>query len=214
MELYQKLKEVIMASDMGVVDKAYTCTALDDIAEYVMTDDFTKFYNNGISGDAELENRRGAINLAAALEGLSKYHCSDYRFDDIDGMYIRANADVIVKCFEKNGLITDKVVDEAVESLCNLYTAPYIKTSVPDAWLSTIKMSLDDAKSFAEQEMVWRYTNRYAHSMSDVTESKMLDTNVELFLHMFNDESRIIAFVVSLFRKMSDEQLRNVYDCL
>jgi len=214
MELYQKLKEVIMASDMGVVDKAYTCTALDDIAEYVMTDDFTKFYNNGISGDAELENRRGAINLAAALEGLSKYHCSDYRFDDINGMYIRANADVIEKCFEKNGLTTDSIVNEAVESLCCLNVTQHLKTSVPDARLSDIHLSPLDAKSFAEQEMVWRYTNRYTHSMSDVTESKLLDTNVDLFLDLFSEESRVVAFITALFRKMSDEQLRNVYDCL
>lgn len=214
MELYQKLKEVIMASDMGVVDKAYTCTALDDIAEYVMTDDFMKFYNNGISGDAELENRRGAINLAAALEGLSKYHCSDYRFGNLDGMYVRANADVIEKCFEKNGLVTDSIVNEAEYSLCCLYETEHLKTSVPDARLSDIHLSLLDAKSFAEQEMVWRYTNRYAHSMSDVTESKLLDMNVDLFLDLFSEESRVEAFITALFRKMSDEQLRNIYDCL
>lgn len=214
MKLYQKLKEIIMSSDMTVVDKAYACTALDDMAAYVTSDDYARFVDGGMSGfnGLGLNDKQGALNFLSAAGGLAEYDCySGGSIHHLDTTFVNENADVLVKCFEKNGLITGSIVDEAVDSLCSLYTEPYIMTSVDDAGLSHIKMSLDDAESFAKQEIVWRFSKKELKKVSDVEESKLLDTNADLFLKMFSDDSRITAFVVSLFRSMSDAQLRDVY---
>lgn len=214
MKLYQKIREVVEASDMTIIDKAYIYTALNDIAAYVTSDDYARFVNGGMSGfnGLGLNDKQGALNFLSAAGGLAEYECYiGGSIRHLDCMFVFSNADILCECFKKHGLITDSIVDEAVHSLCNSCTG-HIKTSSPDVWLKDLVLPIDDIMSLVKQEIVWRFNSKARKEVSVIEEQKLLDIDVDMFLGMFSDESRKTAFVVSLFRKMSDEQLRSVYN--
>ena len=217
MEFYQKLKEVVMASDMTTVDKAYACTALNDIATYASSEDFARFSNGGLAGfnGMELDDKQGALSFLSAVGGLAKYEYGrGGTIGLLDSQFTIENADVVHKCFEKNGLITDNIVDEAVASLFGFFALNRIRTSVSDKRLSDIELAIAEAKAFAEQEIIWRYCRAKLSKVSTLEETKLLDIDKDLFLDMFNENARTDAFIRSIFRSMSDEQLKSVHDYL
>jgi len=208
MKLYQKLKEVVTAStDMNVVDKAYVCTALDDIAAYATSKKYSGFVDEG------------AVPMLAAVNGLSTFdcsetmqaHCSKTKQAYLDEEFVKENLDVISTIFERWGLITDTLVNDFTLWMCSERSSDLFWSGIDYPSLANINVGCMDVMSYVSQEAIWRHFNKHVQKIDENEEIKLLDMDKEYFMNMFCG-ALDVAFIRSIIHKMSDAQLKDVYE--